>query len=431
MTPNWMTSLVRPTLTLGIAAIVCFTNGYGEDEPSSASDGSDGKQAAVTVKVAGTFESVRPAEVTAGNEQLTELKIERVVPHGTRVSKGQTLVWFETKKLDEKIRDAETDLQLATLALEADQFAHAQFLKQQALDKAKADRTRQIAQQEFDNYRKVDRDRTIKQAKFSLKSSEFSLESATEEYRQLEQMYKEDDLTEESEEIVLRRAKRAMESAQFSLERTQIQTKRTIEQSVPRSDAEQEERLARAMIDHEQATNSMANDRKKREIELRRKQLKHKKQTEDVAKMRNERKRVVLQSPIDGIFFHGQVTRGKPPAKPVDLKEGTSVAGKQIVGVVVDPGRLQIRVDLPEEHLGTVQKGVTCKVVPKAMPDAALSGVVKSVGIVPFTAGKYDCIVNVRGKDLGNVLPAMTCELVFTVGKDDEAKQSETKKSAK
>ncbi len=402
--------------------------GYAEEKDDKTAVSADAADA--TVKLDGTFEAVRQFEVTADNKHLTELVIERIVPSGTNVTEGQTLVWFETEPLDDKIRSAESDLAIARLDLKSDEFAHEQFLKQQTLDKAKARRTRDQAQQDYDNYQRVDRERTIKQAKFSLESSQFSLESATEEYRQLEQMYKEDDLTEESEEIVLRRAKRAMESAQFSLDRAKIQHDRTIKQSIPRDDANQDEALARALIEYEKAIHAMGVDKQKRELELQRKRVKLEQQAEKFDEMRSERKKVVLKSGLDGILVYGAVTRAKLPAKPVELKKGTSVSGKQVIGTVLDPAKLQVRVELPEPQLKTVHVGDRCKVVPKGIADAELVGVVKSIGIVPLTPGKYDCIVSLRGKAMAGVLPAMTCELQFAPAKQKAADGAEKKDEA-
>lgn len=427
MTRNRLHFLQPFLMPLALLIATGLTAAHGDDEPGSASDASPSSVKNSPVKIAGIFQAVRQDEVSAGNKQLSDLKIERVIPYGTIVSKGQALVWFETEKLDEKIRDAETDLRLAKLSMEADEFAHQQFLKQNALDKAKAKRTRDIAQQEFDNYQKVDRERTIKQAKFSLKSSEFSLESASEEYRQLKQMYEEDDLTEESEEIVLRRAKQSMESAAFSLERTQIQTDRTIKQSVPRSDAAQEESLARAVMDYDRAMHSLANDKLKREIEIQRKRLKLKKQTENVDEMRAERKSVVLKSKIDGIFLYGEMSRGKIPAKPVELKKGTGVTEQQVIGTVVDPAKLQVRIELPEEHLSLVRQGGKCKVVTKGLPNVELDAVVKSVAIVPFSPGKFDCVVTLRGKVPAEIVPAMSCEALFASGEKAASQQASKK----
>ncbi|MCA9138243.1 MAG: hypothetical protein KDB00_15835 [Planctomycetales bacterium] len=410
-------------LPLLLFVATSLQNARGDDEPTSASDAKPSP-----VKIGGTFESISQDEISAGNKHLSDLKIDRIIPHGSIVSKGQALVWLDTEKMDETIRDAETDLRLAKLAMEADEFAHQQFLKEQEIDKAKAKRTRDIAQQEYDNYQKVDRERTIKQANFSLQSAEFSLDSATEEYRQLQQMYEEDDLTEESEEIVLRRAKQSMESAQFSLERTRIQTDRTIKQSVPRSDATQEESLKRAVLDYDKAMHSIANEKRKREIEIERKRVKLGEQSEKLDTMRDERRSVVLKSNIDGLFLYGPISRGSVPAKPVEYDKGTSITPRQVIGTVVDPARLQIRIDLPEEHLSIVQKNAKCKVVPKSLPNATLDGSVKSVAMVPFAPGKYDCVVVLRGKVPGEIVPAMSCDVLFsTESKADAKKDGDSK----
>lgn len=428
MTRYWWPGLYRSILSVALMAIVSVPAGYGDETP----DGEAAKESQNTpgpIKLTGTFEAIRQFEVSADNQHLTDLKLERIVPFGAAVTKEQTLVWFETEPLDDKIRSAETDLALARLDLESDEFTHQQFLKKQALDKAKADRDRKLAQQTYDNYQRADRDRAIKQAEFSLASSEFSLESATEEYRQLEQMYKEDDLTEESEEIVLRRAKRAMESAAFSLERAKIQAERTIKQSIPNDDANQEDALTRATMDHEKSVHSLSIEKQKRDLELQRKRRKVNDQADELGEMRTERKKVVLKSDIDGIFVYGEIVRGKLPAKQVRWDKGSSVNGKQVLGTVVDPSKLQVRMELPEEHLATVRAGVTCKVIPKSMPGVELNGVVKSVGIVPIAAEKYDCVINVRGKSLADVLPAMTCDVLFARSQPDPSDSTKSKGS--
>ncbi|WP_253159465.1 HlyD family efflux transporter periplasmic adaptor subunit [Stieleria tagensis] len=360
------------------------------------------------------FESTRQAEVSADHQQLTEFKIERVVEYGKRVRQGQALVWFDSEDWDEKIRDAELDLRLASLALKADEFEHQQFLQQQRLDAGTAKRTRDLAQQQYDNYQKVDRERQIEQANVSLQSAKFSLDSATEEFHQLEQMYEEDDLTEQSEEIVLRRAKHSMEMAQFSLRRSEIQTARTLSQTIPKNDAEQEESLARARLAFESSQHERENQRQKREIELERKQTKFKQQSEDLEQMRSERKQVVLKSPRDGIFLYGPLVRGKLPAKPVVLKQGTSVANRQVIGTVVDPSKLHVRLDLPEAQFHAVSKGDKCNVTPDGLPDVTLEGVVESVGDVPYVNAKYDCVVTVGGKALNQIMPGMNCQVTLS-----------------
>ncbi len=203
------------------------------DKPESASDAKPAEPKGT--KISGVLEAVNAEEISADTEQIESLKIKRLVAHGKEVSKGQNVVWFDTEEIDKQINEAKIDLQLSKLKLQDDEFSYKQFLETLALDKTAAERTLENARQDYDNFVQIDRDRQKLNAEFSLKFSRDSLENVMEELEQLEQMYKEDDLTEQSEEIVLKRAKRAVESAQFRLEGAEIQSERTIQQQIPRS----------------------------------------------------------------------------------------------------------------------------------------------------------------------------------------------------
>ncbi len=143
-------------------------------------------------------------------------------------------------------------------------------------------------------------------------------------------------------------------------------------------------------------------------------------QVEQFAEMRKERAGVVLKAPHDGIVLHGKLTRGKLPAKPVTWEPGSKVGGDQTLATLVAPGKLVIRVDLPEEHLALVTPGTSAKVVATAYPDCKFNGKVRSVAAVPYVPGKYDCVVAVNGKHLNKLVATMTCELQFTTETDHE-----------
>ena len=191
------------------------------------------EQPVAEVTLTGTFEAVQSSELIVNADELKSLVIRNVVPHGSKVRKGQVVASFETEPVDEKIEAGQYSLQLARISMEEDEAAYVAFKACQVLDKAAAERALKLAKQDFDNYQQVDRDRSVANAHFSLKSAEASLANAMEELKQLEQMYKEDELTEESEEIVLKRAQQAVESAEFRFEGTKVQTERTLQQSIP------------------------------------------------------------------------------------------------------------------------------------------------------------------------------------------------------
>ena len=415
LSTKWLVIVLVLVLVGPVSAI------RGEDEPKSASDAKDDKKpkTAETVKLNGVFESINAEEITSDAEHLSGLKLKRILPHGTAVKKNQNVIWFETEELDKQLKKAETEFRLAKLSMEDEEFSYKQFLETQKLDRAAADRKRKQAQQAFDNFVQVDRERQIKSAEQSLKSSRASLENAQEELKQLTQMYEEDDLTEESEEIVLKRAKRSVEFAEYRLEGTEISTERTIKQSVPRSDLEQQETLDRAKLAHEKSMRDLESARKKRDIEIGKKRDEFKEKEADLNELRDERKQIVLRSPIDGIVLHGKLNRGKLSDKPSQLKNGSAISKDQVIATVVSSNRLQVRVELTEKQIGQINEGMHCKIKPTAFPKRELNGVVKSISTVAYAGTKFDCVVAIRGKP-NRVLPTMTCELEFAQDAKEE-----------
>ncbi|MEO2029061.1 MAG: HlyD family efflux transporter periplasmic adaptor subunit [Fuerstiella sp.] len=368
-----------------------------------------------TFKVGGVFEAVTASEIKHDTEHLKSFVITRLVPHGTTVSKGQNIVWFKSEDLDKELRKAETELRLSKLTLDDDEFAYKQFQETQRLDREAAERGKRKAQQDYDNFVKVDRQRQLKAAEFSLKGSTASLANAMEELKQLEQMYKEDDLTEESEEIVLKRAKQSVESAEYRLAGTKIQTSRTINQTIPQSDAQQDATLSRARLTYQKLKRDIASARARREIEMSRKREQFKDEEQKMHERQQERKQIVLKALHDGIVFHGKLLRGKLSEKQSTLESGSKVTNDQTIATVAAPGRLRVRIDLSEDKLQTVVAGTKCKIRPKAFPEMALDATVKSVSPVPYAGTKYDCIVTFRSRKDIAVLPTMTCDVEFAV----------------
>jgi multidrug resistance efflux pump len=424
----------RPSIVfavlLGLSSLGLAGRLGAEEEPKSASD-----QEPQSVKINGVVESLVSHEILADTEQIESLEITGIVPHGATVRAGQNIIWFDSEDVDKRIQRAEVDLRLSRLKLEDDEFAHQQFLETQKLDRETSELNRKQAQQDHDNFVRIDRDRQHKSAEYNLKSSRESLEYAMEELEQLEQMYKEDDLTEESEEIVLKRARNAVESAQFRLEGAEIQSDRAVQQEIPRTQAQQDDALARAQLAYQQSIRNLNSERQRRELELNRKRDEFQEAEEKLADLRTERKRLVLTAPIDGVLLHGKLNRGQLGDKPSTLEAGSKVTATQVLATVVDPGKLHIRVDLDEKHLATVTAGSKCTVRFAAFPGHQTEGTVKAVSDLPYAATKFDVVVNFRrGKQEPAIGPTMSCELEFkseAVPPSDEAKASddEAKKS--
>lgn len=363
--------------------------------------------------IQGVFEAVTSWELVHEADQISSLEIERIVPHGSPVTEGQTVVWFDAEAIDRQLATAEVDLKLAQLTAADDDFAYEQFLETQKLDRGAAERARKSARQAYDNYVKVDREREIIDAEFSVKSAKSSLENAMEELEQLTQMYEEDDLTEESEEIVLKRAKQSVEFAEYRLESTSLRSERTVDQGIPKKDADEEDKLAKAEMAYEKAMRDLESTKKKRDLERKRAADDLAKKEADFEKLREQRKSITMKTPGDGILLHGELTRGALAAKPSTLEAGSKVAQDQVIATIASPKKLVVRLDVAEKDVAALAKDTACVVKPSAMPDTKIEGVVKSVASVPYAAGKFDAVIQLNGKVPAAVVPTMTATVEF------------------
>ena len=400
------------TVLFGVAIVapLCFAvSGFSQEADKK----QEASQPQVT-KVSGVFQAVRSAEVKAGTEQVKSLKIKRSVPHGSEVKKGQPIIWFETEDVDKQLSEAETSLRLAELAMRESALNFEQLHTTQKLDKAAAERVYRNAKQDYDNFTKTDLQRQILAAEFGLKSSHYSLENALEELKQLEQMYKEDEITEASEEIVLKRAKRAVESARFRLQGEEINTQRSLQQKIPRGQEQQEDAFTRQQLAYDKTLLSLELNRQRQEIELNKTKKSLAKQKADLQQLREDRKHLVLQAPEDGILYHGALHRGRVSDKPGGLAEGTTVTNKQVLATLVRSQPLQIRLDLAEKDLQHIRVGAPATASPTGFPDRKLPATVKSLSYVPIANGKFDCVLTVKlGKAKPAIMPGMSCSVEF------------------
>ncbi|MCA9262848.1 MAG: HlyD family efflux transporter periplasmic adaptor subunit [Planctomycetales bacterium] len=366
-----------------------------------------------TVELSGVFQSTRVSEVKLEMKHVASLTLKKVVPHGTKVENEQSIVWFDTEQLDKQLEETKRKVKLAELDMEEAEFDHQQFLQTQELDRAAANQAWQAAKQAYDNYVEFDRDYDVESAKFSRRSAREQLEYALEDLRQLERMYKEDELTEESEELVLDRARRNVESIRFRLRSTEEQTERQLSQSLPRERKQRESTYKRAEMEHDKALLSLRIARQKRNVELAKKKQELADLQKELTELRDERMHHVLVAPQAGIVYHGQLQRGQLPDKPSSLEEDTTINKGQTILTIVGPGKLRIHADVPESDIAKLSVGMRGVAVPTSYPETELSATIETLDSVPYVKGKFGCVITVKLSNDLKIVPGMTCQLKF------------------
>ena len=373
----------------------------------------------IEVNLTGVFEATRTWPIVLHPNNWSNFTVVKAVNHGQRVKKGDQLVWLDMSKIDEQLQDMQYALELGKLSRRLALKEQELLEKTVPLDLKSAERDKRIADEDLAYFMKTDRDFQIESAKYSLKSSQQSLEYAMEELKQLEEMYKADDLTEETEEIVLKRARNDVERAKFYLKSSELRNKQTIETELPREEQQLVDAAQRADLAAAKATASLPVSLEKKKVELEEKRLSDARAQQEWEELRDDRAMMEVKSPGDGYVYYGQCTRGSwasVESMSSQLTEGGKLSPNSVFMTVVAPRPLRIRVDVPEKELHRLKTNARGKAVPDGYPEMELP--VTCAGVSPFPIGKgtFDGTFDVAlSDDARPIVPGMNCKLTLVV----------------
>ena len=366
-----------------------------------------------TVKLKGVFEAAKMYPIAVRLKEWSTLEVISAVPHGKRVKKGSRLAVFDTSKLDKAIQDLELEQRLGQLSYKQMQADLKSLEQTVPLDREAAARSRRIAREELERFLKVNRRLSEKSAAMSLKSARNALSYQQEELRQLEKMYKADDLTEETEEIILKRQRDVVEQAKFRVEEAEVRHDETLRVALPRREHSLKEAARRQEIAYAQAQATAAIKLQKARLELEKLAYEQRKRAQRLADLKADRKAMEVAAPRDGIVYYGQPTGGTWPdvnTLETKLRPGGRVTPKEVFMTVVEPRPLSVRVTVPEAELGGLRRGLRAAVVPSAFPETRLPGRIVSVGTAPVASGKFEARVAVElDKGAPPITPGMAC----------------------
>ena len=356
----------------------------------------------VAFEAKGDFDPVDATVVQFKPEQWAlPLEIVRIIPHGTRVNAGDLLVEFDTEKLDRAIADLELDLAIGEKTVEIARRELPVTEALQPLELADMERDTLVATEDLARFLAVGRTLAEDSARFRLKSSEEQLKYAREELRQLEKMYKDKDLTEETEEMILQRTRFEVESGEFNLRRAGVDTDSALTLEVPRKEAALQDAAAKAklMLEKTRATSALALEQKRLALKKAERD-----RVEALRKMRDlqqDRAGIPLKAPRSGIVYYGKQHDGAWTT--------AAVAAKAAVGQGVPVGDLVFTVvKVDEKDLHLLSPGLKGRDELAGFPDAEGAIALESVSPVPRD-GKVDARFTVSGPAVGvKPVPGMT-----------------------
>lgn len=373
----------------------------------------------IDVSLKGVVEAEQMIDLSIKPEGWTQpLTVKKALEHGTAVKKGDVVLELDLDKIDLAIRDLRVERNLEELAIRLAREELPILEKSLPLDLAAAERTKKQADEDLKRFLEVDRPLLKEDAEQMVKSANFFLESAREELKQLQKMYRDKDLTEETEEIILKRQRYQVESAEHWLKSAKISREQTLKVTLPRREQTLRDDAQKHALALEKAQNTLRPTLSQKRLALEKLLYEHDKSGERLKELERDREAFTVRAPADGIVYHGKCQLGQWATKSqveTKLQPGGILAPAEVFMTIVVPRSIFVRADVEEKHLHWLREGLQGKVVPAGYPDLKLPARLAKISLVPQSAGHFDARLTLDARESSQILmPGMACNIKLT-----------------
>lgn len=333
------------------------------------------QDAPVPLERSGTFVPAGAAQIELWPaEYRGELLFLEVTEHGTFVNQGDVIARLDTQAIDKMLRDAEVDLHTAELN-------HASAVTKAKLDGIAARSARDASQRALDQARrslegweKFELEFKKRQEELSVQYSQHGIDDQEDELKQLEAMYREDELTDATEEIVLRRSRRDLARTKFSQKLNLDQRQYDKDYSLPIQSENKRLAVKQAEEALERLIATQEHESLSREDGLKRSDLELAKKRQSLEKLRQDRGLFEIKSPAGGLLLHGSPEDYRPGKSSPRHRRGSQGSIRSTLFTVAQAERLNIALDIPESKLLEVKDGMAVEVRPVCTPERVLVG---------------------------------------------------------
>ncbi len=369
----------------------------------------------ITVELDSVLEGAATYPIAIRTKEWTALSVLSAAEHGATVKKGEVILKLDTEKIDRTIADMQADLKIADLGLKQLNSQLVAVEKTLPMDIEASKRMARIAEEDKTYFFDVERPFLVKANDFGLKMAEEMLEYQQEELRQLEKMYKADDITEETEAIVLKRGRDQVEKAKFLVEMSKLNHAHEVKFDLPRRDEQIKEATERRKIDAERNKIVAPLALQKLRLEVEKQKTQRALADEKLQRLVADRKLMVVEAPADGVVYYGKLTRGRlgdSNALTEIVANQSAVPANQVVMTIIQTRPMYLRATVSEGQLRDLRTGLKGTATPTSSPDSKLPVSLESLGNVPISAGSFDARFSVvlDGAD-ALLMPGMTCKI--------------------
>jgi multidrug resistance efflux pump len=366
-----------------------------------------------TIQLKAVVESRKMTPISIKPELWDKYTVLTAVDHGTHVNRGDLLVSFDPEKIDEAIADLRDKLKIAELELNMSSEKLKAVRKVAKLEQRLNKNEEKIAKEDRQYWFDVELKASQKMVDFYLEMMANNLDYHREELRQLEKMYAEDELTEETEEIVLRRTRDQVKLAEFRFEQTKRQLDRMRKTALPRQSERIKSKTEQQLISIAQKEVLQPIELKMAELSFKRDEIELKRQRERLEKTLIDRKLMTVKSPVSGIVYYGRYVHSRwSNGSTTSIDPGTSVQRKKIFMTIVQPEPICLRACVEEKEFWLVRPGLAGVAVAPSAPLEPFGVSVERVSEIP-AGSSFEAVFSFASKKGPTLYPGMTCQVTL------------------
>ena len=276
-------------------------------------------------------------EVVFAPKQWDRFRLQWIIAHGESVKKGDQIAVFDERAYQQALQKAEAQHRLSEVELREQRAEMKYEEKKSKLKKEDIAQRERRAQEDHDYFFQVTQQEKAEAAQFDLKKVQQYLFYQKEEYEQLLQMYREDDLTEQTEEIILVRAKNRMEEYQRAVKTAKTQRDYVIETELKREAKDHRDRLVTQQLELTYELEELELNLQKKKAQLVQAEERHAESGKKLEELKEDRAWLSYHAPVDGIIFYGLFENGQWSAAGTErfLKQGQNPPLHQAVLTIV------------------------------------------------------------------------------------------------
>ena len=366
------------------------------------------------VQLDAVFESAEQTPVKLDAKVWTDLTVLEAVAHGARVKKGDTLVKLDTEKLVEQIKEQEQDAPGAVIAMETAVAELANLDETTPLKQQAAKRAHRIASEELAYWESTGKAQREKNSKFNLRNAEQRLEGAKEEMKQLEKMYKADDLTEETEEIILKRQKFAVEAAELGMESSRLFFERDFKTLIPREYEALKSNKRDQDLALELSEVTLPKTLAKKRLDLDKLKRDQKKADKKFADLKKDLDLTPVTAPVEGVVYYGACENGKWTSGALVAKKLTptgKLTANEVFMTIVNPAKMHLRAVATEADLANLKQGMKGTAAPVSAPDKKLAVKLEELDFLPQPGGGFQARLSFEKDSSLHLMPGMNAKV--------------------